>query len=81
MSMFSLLSGLDRDAKAAAALDPNAPSITYQQYDIPVSGEETCVLIPERECNNFENAVIEAGELSQIKLKKLVREHRGIFSQ
>ena len=79
MSRFTLINDIDDERKELEAKDPNAPNITYQRYDLDVKGQEVGVLIPVRECENFENAVIEVEELSSIKLKKMVREFRGLL--
>lgn len=81
MSRFSLINDIDDERKKVESRDPNAPNITYQRYDLDVGGKDVGVLIPVRECDNFEEAVMEVEELSTLKLKKLIREHRGLFAK
>lgn len=79
MSRFTLIDSLDEEHKEKAAKDPNAPNITYQQYDLDVNGEERGVLIPVRECNNFEEYVSKMTHITEPKLKQIVREFRGLM--
>jgi hypothetical protein len=79
MSRFSLINNIDDQHKKEAAKDPNAPNITYQRYDLDINGHEQGVLIPVRECENFETRVSSMAHLSSQKLKEIVREFRGLI--
>lgn len=81
MSKFSLLSRLEERAKKEAAKDPNAPNIVYERYELTVTGKDVAVLIPERECTNFENSLTETTSLTMFSLKNIVRDHRGIIER
>lgn len=81
MSKYSLLSQLDEKAKQEAAKDPNAPNITYQRYDLDIDKKEIGVLIPIRECDNFEARLMETEKLTNHNLKLIVREFRGLFAR
>ena len=78
MTRFSLINNIDDEVKKEAAKDPNAPNITYQQYDLDVNGQERSVLIPVRECENFEACLSEMALITEQKLKQVVREFRGL---
>ena len=78
MSRFKLINDLDDEHKKEAAKDPNAPNITYQQYDLDVNGQERSVLIPVRECENFETRLSNMTLITEQKLKQVVREFRGL---
>ena len=79
MSKFSLINQLDENAKNQASKDPNAPNIKYQEYDIDIGNDSVKILIPIRECDNFENTIMEEGNLSNYKFKRILREHRGLL--
>lgn len=81
MSRFSLITEIDNNRKDIESRDPNAPNITYQRYDLDVGGSEMGVLIPIRECDNFETTVSELDDLTTHKLKKLVRDFRGLIAK
>jgi hypothetical protein len=81
MPKFSLLAALDKQAAEDKNKDPNAPNIVYERYEIDVRGKPMGVLIPEREVDNFEATLSEAGEISSHQLTKIVRAHRGIVER
>jgi len=54
------------------------PKIEYQQYEIMVDSSPIEVLIPVRECSNFENKLNEYDSLTSKKLRELLRTFRGI---
>ncbi len=79
MPRFTLINNLDAEHKKEAAKDPNAPNITYQRYDLDIDGKEQGVLIPVRECENFETSLSKMSYISNQKLKQVVREFRGLI--
>lgn len=78
MSQFSLLNNLNEESTKVPEKS-GGHNITYQQYTIAVDNKDVGVLIPIRECDNFENTLSTADNLTNYKLKKILREHRGIF--
>lgn len=52
--------------------------IKYQEYIIDVDGIENSVYIPIRECSSFENVINTANYITEVQLKQLMREYRGI---
>ena len=79
MSRFTLINKLEEEHKEQSAKDPNAPNIKYQQYDLKVGRIEQGVLIPVRECQNFEDSISEVETLTERKLKQIVRGFRGLI--
>lgn len=79
MPKFSLINQLDDEYKEQAKKDPNAPNITYLRYDLDINDKSVGVLIPMRECTNFENRIMEEENLSNHKMKKILREFRGLW--
>lgn len=73
MSKYDLLKNLGETASK-----PKGTGITYQQYIIPVDDKDTGVLIPVRECENFEASLEDFEELKLQDLKGLLRKHRGL---
>jgi len=53
-------------------------SISYQQYDLIIGQETQCVLIPVRECENFEQSLETVDELTSDILRDILRKYRGI---
>ncbi len=78
MSKFSLINRLEEDRNQQVAADPNAPNITYQRYDIDVGDKPTGVLIPIRECDNFEKRMSDETNVTDRKLTKILREFRAL---
>ena len=76
MSEYSLLKNLEQEAVEASK--PKGTGITYQRYDLPVGDKEQGVLIPVRECDNFETSLEDVEELNEKDLKTLLRKHRGL---
>lgn len=73
MSKYSLLKNLETEATK-----PKGTGITYQRYDLPVEDKEQGILIPVRECDNFEASLEDFEELKESDLKILLRKHRGL---
>lgn len=73
MSQYSLLKNLE-----AEATKPKGTGITYQRYTLPIGNKEKDVLIPVRECDNFESSLEDFEELTERDLKGLLRKHRGL---
>lgn len=76
MSDFSLFKQMKEQA---AQPTPTGPRIKYQQYDLEIEEKEVSVLIPVRECETFEEWLCECETLSSFKLKKALREFRGVL--
>lgn len=80
MSQFSLLKNLTNEhEKLLEQKTSSGHNITYQQYNVDIDNKEVGVLIPLRECEKFENTLLEVDNLTHYRLKKILREHRGIF--
>lgn len=73
MSKYTLLKNLETESSK-----PKGTGITYQRYDLPVEDKERGILIPVRECEQFENSLEDFEELTEKDLKLLLRKHRGL---
>ncbi len=73
---FSLLHRLQNEEVASSSADK--PIISYQEYVVEVSGTNTTVLIPTRECELFEQSIEKFEELDKEILQQLLRTHRGV---
>lgn len=81
MSDFSLIKNLNTQSKKPKEQKPTGYGIKYEQYDVSVEGKEITVLIPLRECTNFENKITQIKDLTPEKLKQVTRELRGLYDK
>lgn len=72
---------LIKSLQSPPKIEEEKPKIQYQQYVIEVESEPVTVLIPTREQANFELALVEIETITQTKLKKLMREFRGLIER
>lgn len=56
----------------------NTPTIKYQEYELTVENKQQTVLIPLRECENFENTLSEYEFINKLQLRKILYKHRGM---
>lgn len=61
--------------------EKNKPKIKYREYVLSVEGNDVSVLIPLRECSNFEDRVDEIDFIGKYDIMKLLREFRGIRNE
>lgn len=52
--------------------------IEYQSYEVDVDGTTRVVLIPMRECVEFERSLSKLHDVTGADIKQLLRQHRGI---
>ena len=78
MDQFDLIKELQEKSEQEQQ-DTSQPKITYQQYDIDILGGSVPVLVPLRECENFEDTLSTISTLTKEKLKDVLREHRGFI--
>lgn len=79
MSKFELIKQLQEGP--AEIEQPETSSITYQQYEIEIGKNTLIACVPLRECENFENALDNADELTQDALRDLLRGVRGYIKR
>jgi len=76
MKDFTLIKSLEEGESA-----PERLGIKYQQYEIDVDSKPTNILIPLRECENFEQNIGNFENITKSNLRTLLREHRGIIQK
>ena len=76
---FSLLQQLNEEEHRIVEENPFPPGVDYQEYTLEVSGEESTVFIPLRECDAFEETLsTQTKYLDDEELRRILRKHRGI---
>jgi len=80
VSNFSLIRDLNKPSEKPKKQEP-AYGIKYQSYELQVEGKDIPVLIPIRECENFENVISNIEDLTESKLKQVTRDMRGLYNK
>jgi len=77
-SNFSLIEQLNKPEIVKEDKNPYIHGIAYDTYEILVNGISQEVYIPLKECDLFEESLINKTTLDEEDLRALLRKHRGI---
>lgn len=77
MENFDLINDLQKRSQQSEP--ENSSNIEYQDYTVKVLGENVLVSVPVRESENFEQVIAETPLITKVKLKTILREHRGFI--
>lgn len=78
MTDFSFLKSLQNSSKRTSVAEEAKKHINYQEYTVLVEGNEIDILIPLRECEEFEKTLSAHDVLEKKDLKSILRQHRGL---